>query len=202
MADADKREVKKYVTPVFRGSFPAVFEAQSYDDGEPKFGIAAVWTPAKFTEKEKDQWRTIMAALDEESQRVFKTKWKELPANVKRGIRDGAEKADLEGYGEGTRFANLTSKMRPGIVGPDGKTKIALDEGNASEVYPGAYFRATVTIYSYNKKGKGISLGLNNLQKVADGERLDSRTDAAEDFAGTPVDSSYAQKPKDGDDDF
>lgn len=195
-------EVKRYVTPVFRASFPEVYEAKSFDGGEPKFGVCAVFTPAKFTDKEKDLYRAILAGLDEESKKTFKSDWKSLPASIKRGIRDGAEKADMEGFGEGTRFANLTSKMRPGIVDKDGKTAIGPEHGNADLVYPGCYMRATITIYSYNNKGKGVALGLMNLQKVADGGRLDSRTDASEDFADMPVDSAYADAPQKGDDDF
>ncbi len=175
-------EVKRYVTPVFRGSFPALFEASSYDGGPAKFGITAVWTPSKFSESDKKRWRELRAAMDEESMSRFRKKVKDLPANYKIGIRDGAEKADLEGFGEGTRFANITTKMRPGVIDA-GKNKIGPEEGNADDAYPGAYYRATVTVYSYDNKGKGLALGLMNVQKVADGERLDARTDAAEDFA-------------------
>lgn len=195
-------EVKKLITPVFRVSFPALFEAKAYDGGEPKFGLSAVWDPSKFTDKEKDQYRAILAELDKVSMATFKTAWKDLPANVKRGIRDGAEKADLEGYGPGKRFASITSKMMPGVVDSDGKTAIGTAHGNADAIYPGCYARATVTVYAYNNKGKGVALGLQNIQKVADGDRLDSRTDAAEDFADMPVDSAYSKKPETGDDEF
>ena len=39
----------KLLTPVFRVSFPSVFEASSYEGGAPKFSVCAVWEPAKFT---------------------------------------------------------------------------------------------------------------------------------------------------------
>jgi hypothetical protein len=175
-------EVTRYVTPVFRLSFPNLFEAHAMDEqSKPKFGLTAVWNPAKFTEADKKRWKAIMAALDAESKRAFKKAWKDLPANFKTGVRDGAEKANLEGFGEGTKFANITTKMRPGVIDA-GKSKIGPEEGNADDIYPGCYCRATVTVYSYDNKGKGVALGLMNVQKVADGERLDSRTDAAEDF--------------------
>ena len=174
-------ELQRYVTPVFRISFPTVFEPSSYDGGPPKYGLSAVWTPSKFSDSDKKRWKALMGALDAESKSRFKKAWKDLPANYKTGVRDGDEKPDLEGYGKGTKFANITTKMRPGVIDA-GKNKIGPEEGNADDLYPGCYCRATVVAYSYDNKGKGVALGLMNLQKVADGERLDSRTDAGEDF--------------------
>ncbi|MEE8608952.1 MAG: ssDNA-binding protein [Nitrospiraceae bacterium] len=191
-------EVKRYVTPVFRASFPEVFEPKSYDGGKPKFSVAAVWTPAKFSDRDKKLWKIMKAALDEVSVDRFKKKVKDLPANFKTVPRDGSEKADMEGYGEGTKFANLTTMMRPGVVDLS-KTKIGPEEGNADEIYPGCYMRATVTVYSYDNKGKGVAFGLMNLQKVKDGEHLDSRTDAAEDF-DEEVDAAWLDEDEDDSD--
>lgn len=185
-------EVKRYQTPVFRVSFPELAEAKAFNNGEPKFGLSAVWTPAKFTDKEKELWKAIGAALDAESKERFKVAFKDLPANIKRGIRDGAEKANMEGYGAGTKFASLTTKMRPGVVDKD-KAPIPV-EALKEAIYPGCYCRATVTTYSYDRNGgKGVALGLMNVQKVADGGRLDSRTDAAEDFEDD-VDSAFLEQ--------
>jgi hypothetical protein len=183
-------EVKRYKTPVFRLSFPALFEAKSYDGGEPKYGCSAVWDPSKFSDQDKKLWKELEAAIDAESMNRFKKKAKDLPANFKQAVRDGKEKADLEGYGDGKRFASLSTKMKPGAILLD-KT-----DGSADDFYPGCYCRATVTVYSYDNKGKGVALGLMNIQKVKDGERLDSRTDAAEDF-DDEVDASWLE---DGDD--
>lgn len=176
-------EKAKYVTPVFRGSFVNVFSPQSVDGGEPKYGLSAIWTPSKFGPKDKARWNAMMNALNAESKAAFKMGLKELPQNYKKGVRDGKEKMDVEGYGEGTKFANLTSKMRPGVVDFRTGEPISPEDGNAEEVYSGAFFQATVTVYSYNNKNKGVSLGLYNLRKVKDGPRLDLRTDAAADFA-------------------
>lgn len=181
-------EIVRYQTPVFRMSFPHLFTAQAGPDGgEPKYGLAAVWDPSKFTDKEKALWKKIMGAIDAECKKRFKKSRKELMelnsngASYKLVPRDGRVKADLEGYGEGTLFANLTTKMRPGVINLE-KEDIGPEHGNDDEIYPGCYARATVTVYSYDNKGKGVALGLMNVQKVRDGERLDARTDAAEDF--------------------
>jgi len=175
-------EIKRYQTPVFRASFVNLFEARAMEAGQtPKYGLSAIWTPSKFTDKEKALWKAIRKAMDDATKAKFGKSMKDMPANFKTGIRDGAEKADLEGYGDGTQFANLTTQMKPGVVDRD-KSKIHPDEGNGEDVYPGCYMRATVTVYAYENKGKGVSLGLMNVQKIKDGDRLDSRTDAAEDF--------------------
>ena len=169
---------KKLITAVFRVSFPTVFEADSFNGGAPKFSVAAVWDPSRFTAAEKKLWQAMLDLCDEVSMERFKKRMKDLPGNFKKAIRDGAEKAELAGYGEGKLFANLSSRMKPGLIDRD-RTPIL----NQDDFYPGCYARATVSAYSYDQGGgKGVALGLQNLQKIADGERLDSRTDAAEDF--------------------
>ena len=194
-------DVKKVVTPVFRLSFPALFEAKAMEgDKKVKFGCAAVWHPKQFSDGDKKRWKAMKALLDDASMERFKKHWKDLPANFKKGMRDGAEKADLEGYGEGTRFANISSMMRPGVI-DKGKEPIGPEHGNADEIYPGCWCRATVTAYAYDNKGKGVALGLQNIQKVSDGERLDSRTDAAEDFEDDIDDQWLDGDEEDGPDD-
>jgi hypothetical protein len=55
---------------------------------------------------------------------------------------------------------------------------------DAGEFYSGCYGRASVTLYPYDTSGsKGIACGLNNVQKLADGEKLGGATSAAADFA-------------------
>lgn len=197
-----KTERKKLITPVFRLSFPNLFVARvSGDDpnAKPKFGCSAIWSPAKFTDKEKVQWRAIIAEMDTESKNVFRKAWKDLdPSVFKKGIRDGAAKEDMEGYGQGTRFANLTTKNRPGVVDRDGETDISPEEGNAELIYPGCFCRATVQVYSFTKKGKGVALGLRNIQKVKDGPRLDNRVAAKDDF-DEEIESAWLDQEDDAD---
>lgn len=53
-----------------------------------------------------------------------------------------------------------------------------------SELYSGIYGRASITFYAFNNNGnKGIACGLNNLQKIRDGEPLGSKSTAEADFA-------------------
>ncbi|MBR0876918.1 DUF2815 family protein [Bradyrhizobium liaoningense] len=196
---ADETKPKRFFTPVFRLSFPNLYVARKNEDdpnSKAKFGLSAVWTPAKFTPKDKELWLAIMKELNAVSVRDFKAPWKELPDNIKRGVRDGRAKSGMEGYGEGTRFANLTTHSRPGVIDSpaNGKADIGPEHGNADLIYPGCFCRASVNVYSYGlkpgSKGKGVALGLFNVQKIKDGPRLDNRVAAADDF-DDEIDSAW-----------
>lgn len=171
----------KLVTPVFRASFPNLFVPKAMEgqaNSVPKYSVSAIFEPAKFNASEQARWQAILDLLDETSKEKFKKTVDQLPANHKRAIRDGSEKADLEGYGDGKVFANLTSKLKPGVVDANG------NDMEPDDIYPGCYLRATVSAYAYDVNGgKGIALGLQNVRFVRDGERLDARTDASDDFA-------------------
>ena len=71
-----------------------------------------------------------------------------------------------------------SSKQAPQVV--DAGVNPILDQ---TEVYSGMYARVSVNFFAYNSNGrKGIGCGLNNVQKLADGEPLGGRSTAAEDF--------------------
>lgn len=88
------------------------------------------------------------------------------------------ERADDEAY-QGSYFVNAISKIRPGIV--DKNVKEIVDP---SKFYSGCYGRASIVFYAFNQNGnKGIACRLQNLQKLAEGEPLISRSRPEEDFA-------------------
>lgn len=194
---ADKVEIKRFTTPPFVLSYPHIWKPQASNlpGAQPKYSCQAIWTPSKFSEKDKKLWAALNAEIFRVCTEQFKLKGpfksrtemhnalrEKLGDNVKFGIRDGKQRADQKGYGEGTFFASLTSIAPPGVVNL-AKEDISPADGNADEMYPGAVFRARVTVYAYDKNGgKGYALGLGNLQKIKDGERLDSRVAAADDF--------------------
>ena len=62
-----------------------------------------------------------------------------------------------------------------------------------SEMYSGVKGRASINLYAYNVNGnRGIACGLNNLQKIRDGEPLGSRARAEDDFATSSDDDFLA----------
>jgi hypothetical protein len=213
MAKTEKKERKRLVTPPFVLSFPSLWVARASEDGEgkPKFGATAIWRPKDFDESEKALYQAILRELDSVARDAFRKPWKELPDNVKRGLRDGAAKEDVAGYGPGTRFANMTTLNRPGVILRD-KTPVGPEHGNEELIYPGCICRATVSVWSYggagskNSKYKGVAIGLLNLQKLKDGERLDNHVAAEDDF-DDDIDSKWMDDDDggdgdDGDDDF
>ena len=55
---------------------------------------------------------------------------------------------------------------------------------DTSELYSGIYGRASINFYAFNTNGnRGIACGLNNLQKLRDGEPLGGKSRAEDDFA-------------------
>jgi hypothetical protein len=79
----------------------------------------------------------------------------------------------------GKMFFNASSKNKPGIVDENREPIMSNDE-----FYSGCYGRASVNFYNFSVSGNtGIAVGLNNLQKLEDGERLAGGASAEEDFA-------------------
>ena len=84
---------------------------------------------------------------------------------------------DQEEY-ENCYFLNASSNQKPGIIDAD-KNEI-MDQ---SEFYSGCYGRASLNFFAFNQAGnRGIGVGLNNVQKLADGEPLAGRNRAEDDF--------------------
>ncbi len=92
-----------------------------------------------------------------------------------------------KGYPEGTVYINARSDQKPGAAyayaGTDGKPALVPAEKIKDEFYAGAQVRASVTAFGYDREGnKGVSFALNNIQKIADGERIDGRVAAENEF--------------------
>jgi hypothetical protein len=101
-----------------------------------------------------------------------------VPKMLKGGLRDGDAEKEDEAYA-GHYFINANSAQKPDIV--DANREALYD---STDFYSGCYGRASVTFYPYNAAGsKGIACGLNNLQKLEDGEKLGGVSSAAADFA-------------------
>ena len=149
-------------------------------ESEPKFSLTAIFHPKNFNPAEKKSWAKLIKGVDEVCVATFKKKANMLPKNFKLGLRDGAEKPELNGFTEDCMFANFTSKYKPDIVDIHGE-QVEEEEGR---IYAGCIMRASVTPYAYNNVGKGYALGLNNIQLLKwDTPRIDGRTTASEDFA-------------------
>ena len=162
-----------------RWSYVNAWEAKSINGGAPKYSVSLIIPKSDTKTIEKIQ-AAIQAAY-EEGQGKLKGNGKSVPALsvLKTPIRDGdAERPDDEAYAD-SYFVNANSGTAPGIVDADRQPII-----DRSEVYSGVYGRASINFYAFNSNGnKGIACGLNNLQKIRDGEPLGGKSRAEDDFA-------------------
>ena len=94
-------------------------------------------------------------------------------------LRDGDEERSDDPAFEGMMFINANSTRKPAIVDKDLNAIMSKDE-----FYSGCYGRASINFYAYNVQSKGIAAGLNNLQKLEDGEPLAGGSTPDEDFGG------------------
>ena len=164
------------LTPPFRVSFPNVFKPKRNElSGKDEYSIVALFPKdADLTSLKKAAEAAITEKWGPD-----KTKW---PKNLRSPFRDqGERKKDGKlpsGYEEGAFFLNLKSTQRPGIINQ--KREDIIDE---ADFYPGCWARASVRAYAYDNKGnRGVSFGLQNLQKVKDGEPLSGRPKAQDEF--------------------
>ena len=162
-----------------RWSYANVWQPKSINGGAPKYSVSLI-IPKSDTKTVAKIKAAIQAAY-EEGEAKLKGNGKSVPAlsTLKTPLRDGdLERPDDEAYAN-SYFVNANSGTAPGIVDADRQPII-----DTSEVYSGVYGRASINFYAFNSNGnKGIACGLNNLQKMRDGEHLGGKTSAEDDFA-------------------
>ena len=169
-----------------RWSYVNAWEAKSINGGAPKYSVSLI-IPKSDT-KTLEKIKAAIQAAYEEGQGKLKGNGKSVPmlSALKTPLRDGdAERPDDEAYAN-SYFINANSGTAPGIVDVDRNPII-----DRSEVYSGVYGRASINFYAFNSNGnKGIACGLNNLQKIRDGEPLGGKSRAEDDFA-TQADEDF-----------
>lgn len=175
----------KVITGLCRLSYVNIFRSRSFSDGQDAKYSCCLLIPKKDT-KTLDK---IQEAIDEAIEKGISEKWGgKTPKNLHLPLRDGdEERADEAPEYEGMMFLNANSNSKPGIV--DADLNEILD---ADEVYSGCWGRASINFYPYDTKGnRGIAVGLNNVQKIKDGDRLGgSRASAESDFGDGFKDAS------------
>ena len=165
----------KVVTGLVRLSYVHLFEPSSINEGDDK-----KYSVSLLIKKSDTATIAKIEAAVNAAKELGKSKWGgKIPAKLKLPLRDGDEdRPDDEAYA-GHYFLNASSKNKPGVV--DHNTQPVLDQ---EEVYSGCYGRASINFYAFDASGnKGIAAGLNNVQKLKDGEPLAGSSSAEEDFA-------------------
>lgn len=170
---AAKSVKTKFVTGKVRFSYAHVFQPAETPNGAMKYSVS-VLIP-KSDKETVDRFNKAFA----DTKQANATFWgPTIPKTLKGGLRDGDEEKSDEVYA-GHYFFNANSNEKPGIV--DADLNPIIDQ---SEFYSGCYGRASITMYPYDTSGsKGIAFGLNNVQKLEDGDKLGGGSSAASDFA-------------------
>lgn len=175
-------KTQNIITPKATLSYPWLHQAQPVkegDKGKPKFSGAFVF--AKGTDLGEIKAAIIAVAQKKwpgkDIEKAFSTGALRNPLRY-----DGEEK----GYPEGSIFFNARSERQPGTVyaypGKNGKPEQIPQEKIQDELYAGALVRASITVFAYDNVGKGVGIALNNIQKLGEGERLDNRIAAENEF--------------------
>ena len=179
MSKKVKNPMKVITGPNTRWSYCNVWQPKSINGGTPKYSVSLI-IPKSDTATINKIKAAIEAAY-KEGEAKLKGNGRSVPALsvLKTPLRDGdAERPDDEAYAN-AYFVNANSATAPGIVDADRQPII-----DTSEVYSGVYGRASINFYAFNSNGnKGIACGLNNLQKIRDGEPLGGKSRPEDDFA-------------------
>lgn len=174
-----KNPTKVITGPKTRWSYANVWDPKSINGGTPKYSVSLIIPKSDVATVKKIE-AAIQAAY-EEGESKLKGNSKSVPSLkvLKTPLRDGdLERPDDAAYAD-SYFINANSASAPGIVDEDRQPIL-----ERSEVYSGVYGRASINFYAFNSNGnKGIACGLNNLQKIADGEPLGGKSRAEDDFA-------------------
>ena len=162
-----------------RWSYCNVWEAKAINGGTPKFSVSLLIPKSDIVTVKKI--KDAIEAAYREGEAKLKGNGKTVPplTAIKTPLRDGdAERPDDPAYA-GHYFLNANSATAPGIVDADCQPILT-----RSEVYSGVYGRASISFYAFNSSGnRGVACGLNNLQKIRDGEPLGGRASAESDFS-------------------
>lgn len=170
----------RVVTGKVRLSYVHLFEPWKSEgtEGDAKYSCV-ILIPKSDKKTLGDIRRAIQAAAEAGASKHFGGK---VPKNLSTTLRDGDddENVDTDDSPEyaGHMFMNVGSKTRPGLV--DKNVQPILD---STEIYSGCYARVDMNAFSYSVSGnRGISFGLNHVQKWSDGEYLGGRSRAEDAF--------------------
>lgn len=169
-------QTTKVVTGEVRLSYAHLFEPHAVEEGQQAKYSTAILIPKSDKKTIARIEKAIEAAIQAGRSKLEKNG--KIPANLKKPLRDGdEERPDQEEYA-GHYFLNASSLTRPGVV--DKHLNKIID---SEEVYSGCYARVSINFYAFSVSGnRGIACGLNNVQKLRDGDYLGGRSRAEDDF--------------------
>ena len=191
-----KKVLVTYQTPAFRLSYPALFEPTVAPGGtKAKFGITLLFPKKSTAEALKAAkhpastwiladncagfWQEICKVARANFGPEVDLKTLKLPK-----FRDGdkpKESGKLDENEKGYIVARSTTETRPDCLRGD-KTRITAE--NSGELYPGCWVRAVLTIspFVHPVGGRGVTIYLAGVQKLADDLTFSSRPRVEDEF--------------------
>jgi len=180
-----KRERHLAITPMFRLSFPALFQAKAYKDpqtgqeGKPEFKATMIFDSMDAIKAElpvglKGKGLTLAAAISNAKKDFWgpdPKKWPKMdyPTFTKGEEHKSNRSGEIyEGYeGKIIAVAKTGEKYPPRLVCANG------EQPSEQTLYAGCYCRAVIQVkpYIFAKKN-GVKLYLSQITKVRDGERF------------------------------
>jgi len=171
--------MQKLLTPNFTVAFPQIDEPkQIMGQGKLKYSMTMLFDLAEINKdpEQKALWDNMVASVDQ--------------AIADKGLKGKIKKPFIEGETcistktgevydgfEGKVVIRTTTQTKPGLVDQDRNPIIGKED-----FYSGCVARATVNAYAWSfSAGQGVSFGLQNIQKVAEGERFAGGASKAED---------------------
>lgn len=167
-------------------SYPNLFTPkQIMNQGDPKYSTAIL-----IAKNDKDNLAKLKGAIDDAK---ADDKLKGIPARkIDSPLMDGDEEKPDDAHYAGCYYINAKSSENhpPKVV--DRHVDPIMDQ---QEIYAGCVCNIVVNTYAYNFNGHaGVGIGLGNIQKVADGERMGGGDSAAEDdFEDLGGDESFME---------
>ena len=169
----------KVITGKCRASYVHLFEPHSSNGGKAKYSVSLI-----IPKDDTDTVEKINVAIKEATENG-RPKWGgKIPPNLKIPLRDGDDERPDDPVYKNCYFINATTDDRPGVVD---RRRIPIIDPTV--IYSGCYIRASINLYPFNSNGnRGIACGLQNVQFWADGDPLNGRVRAEDEFDALDVD--------------
>ena len=156
-------------------SYPNLFKARAVDQGQtPKFSSVLI----------VDKKSPAIAQIKKINQAIIQNKWGDKDVQLKPlAMHDGEAKHPGDPQYKGKVLISASNTRKPGLV--DRSVQPIIEE---DAVYPGVYANVSLNLYPYDHRtAKGVAFGLQAVQIVRDGDRLDGGGGEAAASAFSPI---------------
>lgn len=174
------KNLAKVITGVdTRCSYTNVWDPKSINGGTQKYSVSLLIPKSDTVTINKV--KAAIQAVYEEGESKLKGNARVCPSLdvIKNPLRNGDKERPEDEIYRNCYFINANFPTAPGIV--DANCQQIIER---SKVYNSVYGRASINFYAFNSKSIcSIACGLNNLQKICDGEPLGGKSRAKHNFS-------------------